>query len=242
MEQYIKHDYMIPPSACDYRGRLSYSGAFGLFMNLATEHAEILGVGLNAMKQRNQFWLTVKTRVVFFDCPAVSEKVDLRTWPEKPGIARCNRSYEIVREGNLLVSGRTEWAVINTETNEIIPAGKIFPQDMSFMPESAIGCRFVRINDNFEEVSPFAEYTVQSGDIDLGGHMNNAAYPRVLFNTFSIDELRRKRISCIDLIFKRPCFEGDHLTFYRKEDNGKTIYRMARGSETVLLGCITENS
>jgi len=76
---------------------------------------------------------------------------------------------------------------------------------------------------------------VRASDIDLGGHMNNAAYPRALFGAFSIAELEAMQFRSIDLIFRAPCYEGDRLTFYKKEGNGGIDLRIARGEETVLL-------
>lgn len=42
----------IGPSICDASGKLSHAEAFGLFMDIASFHAEQIGVGLGAMAQR----------------------------------------------------------------------------------------------------------------------------------------------------------------------------------------------
>ena len=55
----------IGPSICDASGKLSHAEAFGLFMDIASFHAEQIGVGLGAMAQKDLFWLTVKTQVNF---------------------------------------------------------------------------------------------------------------------------------------------------------------------------------
>ena len=238
MEQVFERPYMVAPSVCDFDGRLSIPGAFSLFMDLATEHAERLGVGLSAMQAKNRFWLTVKTRIAFEERPAISEAVRLLTWPEKPGPLRFNRSYELWRGDRRLISGRTEWAVLNTETGALAPSRDIFPEGIDYGRGSALEEGFARVPDRFDG-APFAEYRVRSADIDLGGHMNNAAYPRALFGAFAVRELREKPVRCVDLIFRAPCHEGDLLSFYKKEEDGRFNVRMARGEETVLLGQIT---
>ena len=240
MHQKFEQEILIPPSACDYNGRLGYAGAFAVLMDLATEHAERLGIGLAAMKAKNRFWVTVKTKIVFHERPAVSEAVRLITWPEKPGQVRCNRSYEIRRGDELLISGRTEWAVMNTEANTIAPATDLFPADLDYVEGAAVSEPFARIPARFDGIEPFASYTVRSTDIDLGGHMNNAAYPRALFGAFSTAELAALRVRSIDLIFRAPCYEGEELCFYKKESEGALDLRVARGEETVLLARITE--
>ncbi len=235
MEQVYTRDLLIPPSACDFDGRLSYPGAFSVFMDLATEHAELLGVGLAAMRAKSRFWLTVKTRIVYYDRPSISEAVQLLTWPEKPGPLRFNRSYEMRRDGALLVAGRTEWAVLNTETGALARSTDVLPEGLEYVRGSALDSGYARVPERFEEIAPFCEYRVRATDIDVGGHMNNAAYPRALFSALSSGEIRAQKIRSVDLIFRAPCFEGDTLRFYRNARDGGTDYRMARGGETVLL-------
>ena len=240
MQPIFEQNILIPPSACDYSGRLGYAGAFAVLMDLATEHAEHLGIGLAAMKAKNRFWVTVRTKIIFHERPAVSEAVRLITWPEKPGAVRCNRSYEIRRGDKLLIAGRTEWAVMNTEANAIAPAADLFPADLDYVSGSSVSEPFVRIPARFDGTEPFASYTVRSTDIDLGGHMNNAAYPRALFGAFSAKELEAMQARSIDLIFRAPCYEGEKLDFYKKESEGVTDLRIARGDETVLLARIAK--
>ena len=237
MEQVFERPYMIAPSICDFDGRLSVPGAFSLFMDLATEHAERLGVGLSAMRAKNRFWLTVKTKIIFDERPAISEAVRLLTWPEKPGPLRFNRSYELWHDDRRVIAGRTEWAVLNTESGALAPSQDIFPENLNYVRGSALEESFARVPDRFDG-EPFAEYRVRPTDIDLGSHMNNAAYPRALFGAFSVQALREKPVRCVDLIFRAPCHEGDLLSFYKKEEDGRLDIRMARGEETVLLGRI----
>ncbi|MBR6840134.1 MAG: hypothetical protein IKM82_06040, partial [Oscillospiraceae bacterium] len=146
----------------------------------------------------------------------------------------------IRRGGELLIAGRTEWAVMNTEANTIAPATDLFPPELDYVSVPAVSEPFVRVPARFDGVEPFASYTVRSTDIDLGGHMNNAAYPRALFSAFSIQELEAMQARSIDLIFRAPCYEGEELTFYKKEGEGVTDLRVARGDETVLLARIAK--
>ena len=106
MEQIYEQELFITPSLADARGRLSWPGAFTVCQDLAGIHAEKLGVGLAAMAERQLFWLTVRTKIRILDFPRLGETVTARTWPEKPGALRCNRSFELVRDGEVLVLRR----------------------------------------------------------------------------------------------------------------------------------------
>ena len=239
MQQVFERDFIIPPSACDASGCLSYPGAFSVFMDLATEHAERLGVGLSAMRMKDRFWLTVKTKIVYFERPALSETVRLLTWPEKPGPLRFNRSYELRRGDALLIAGRTEWAVLNTATGALAPSADIMPEGMVYERSSALTESYARIPPRFE-AAPFASYRVRSTDIDLGGHMNNAAYPRALFGVFSSQELAARPIRSVDLAFRAPCYEGEELAISRREDGGVLDFCLSKSEEVRLLARIAE--
>ena len=234
MQQLFERQLDVSPSLADAQGFLSYPGTFALFQDLAAAHAERLGVGLRAMTEKKFFWLTVRTKIVFLSRPALGETVTVRTWPEKPGAVRCNRSYEISRREDVLIRGRTEWAILNTETRGIMPSEGFFPA-LSFDRGPACAEPFARIPDRFEDTEPFSEYRVRSTDIDVGSHMNNAAYLRALFGAFSTRELQSLHLHSVDAVFRAPCFEGETLCLFRKECDDSLDLRMARRDETVLL-------
>ena len=235
MEQIYEQELFITPSLADARGRLSWPGAFTVCQDLAGIHAERLGVGLGAMAEKSLFWLTVRTKIRILGFPRLGETVTARTWPEKPGALRCNRSYEIVRDGEVLVLGRTEWAVMNTETRALTPAAGLFPVDLPFDRGAALSESFARIPDRFEDAEPFAVYRLRSTDIDVGGHMNNAAYLRALFGAFSNRELEALDIRSVDAVFRASCFEGEELAFARRRRDGADEVRISRGEDTILL-------
>ena len=130
--QIYEQELLISPSISDSDGKLGYHNAFGVFMDIAAAHAQMLEIGLYDLAEKDLFWLTVKTQIRFFERPAMMELVTARTWPEPPGKLRGNRSYEIRREGKLLISGKTEWAVINTKTRQLSFMRDIYPSSLTF--------------------------------------------------------------------------------------------------------------
>ena len=77
----MSKEYRICPSLCDHSSRLGIPDTFGLFMDMAAEHAEDLGIGTTFMMREHKFWLTAKTRIKFMRRPYMMEKVRLDTWP-----------------------------------------------------------------------------------------------------------------------------------------------------------------
>ena len=217
MEAKLSRELMILPSACDQEMKLSIPDLFAQFMDIATLHAEQLGVGADAMFARGLFWLTVKTKVHILRRPRMLETVTLSTRPLVPEKVRAIREYRMERDGELLAEGKTEWAVIDTQTGRLCPMAGIFPQGVELAAEPAFPAPFARIRPDFSEAETLGTYTVRATDIDMGGHMNNIAYLRAVLGVLTGDALKTMPQRELEISFRTPCFEGDVLTVRRRQ-------------------------
>lgn len=238
MQGYYERPMTILPSMCDATAKLGVPNTFALFMDLATEHAERLGIGMNGLMKQGLFWLTVRTRIRFIDRPAMTEAVTLRTWPEKPERSRCNRDYAILRGNDIIVEGKTEWMIMNLKTNRLHPVDGVFPDDLELLEDRVLPEPFTRMTDDFDGADSLGVYTVRSTDIDLGGHMNNAAYVRAIAGAFSSKEWREMNIREMEVAFRSPCFEGETLMIQRRETDAGADIRLSRDGKTIVLARI----
>lgn len=207
-------DVTILPSRVDAGGRLSHVHAFDLFMDTATQAAGALGLGWDYLIRKGLFWITVKARICFDERPALLDEVRIVTWPEQPDERRCNRHYELRRDGRTLMRGKTEWAIVGVGDGKPRPMSEVFPADLEFPSDIACPEPFPRIDGPFEE-APFALHKVRSSDIDMARHMNNVAYVRAIVDAFSVAEWERMDVRQIDMIFLHSAREGDALAFRR---------------------------
>ena len=228
----------ILPSMCDASGRLGVPDAFALFMDIATEHAELLGVGMHGLMRKGLFWLTVRTRLRFHRRPALVEQVTAETWPEKPERSRCNRDYRLTQGGETLIEGKTEWMITNLKTGRLFPTDGVFPEDLEIVEDRVLPEPFMRLQDDFEGAEDIGAYTVRSTDIDLGGHMNNAAYVRAIAGAFSTGEWRALDIQEMEVAFRAPCFEGNRLRIQRRRAEEATELRLSCEGKTIVLARI----
>ena len=215
MQARYSRDITILPSQIDAYGYLRPDEAFSLFMEIATEAAGRIGVGMDFLKKRGMFWITVKTKVRFIRRPGILDAVRVSTWPERPGEKRCNRHYEISRDGEPLVVGKTEWAIVSVLTGRPQNLRRLLPDDLEYGDAPACPEPFPMIDENFAE-PPFAEHRVGALDIDMARHMNNVAYVRAIMNCFTVDEWRRMDVRGMDVIFLASAREGDVLRFFRR--------------------------
>lgn len=221
----LTKELTILPSLCDSSAALGVPDTFALFMDIATEHACALGCGLDVLSPRGLFWLTVRTRVRFFRRPKLFERVSLSTWPEMPGKLRTNRDYTIEQNGTLLAAGKTEWTVLDTASGRLHPMADVFSPGDASLPAPVWDEPFTHMPD--EAMEEFACYTVQSTDIDLGGHMNNTAYIRALARLFSCETWQGMHIRELEIAYRAACYEGDTLVWQSRADGDTLLLRAA---------------
>lgn len=217
MEAKLSRELMILPSVCDREMKLSIPDLFAQFMDIATLHAEQLGVGADAMFARGLFWLTVKTKVRVLRRPRMLETVTLSTRPLVPEKVRAIREYRMERDGEMLAEGKTEWAVIETAGGKLCPMAGIFPEGAELAAVPAFPAPFARIKPDFSAAETLGTYTVRATDIDMGGHMNNIAYLRAVLGVLTGDALKAMPQRELEIAFRTPCFEGDVLTARRRQ-------------------------
>ena len=240
MKGYYERALTVLPSMCDAEGKLGVPQTFALFMDLATEHAELLGVGMGGLMKQGLFWLTVRTCIRFYRRPAMVETVTARTWPETPERSRCNRDYAILRGDRIIVAGKTEWMIMNLKTNRLHPVDGVFPADLEILEDKVLPEPFARMTDDFDGADSLGSYTVRSTDIDLGGHMNNAAYARAIAGAFTSEEWQSMRVSEMEIAFRTPCYEGSALQMQRRRTPEGVEVRLSCEGKTVALARIIE--
>lgn len=220
----LEKDLMVLPSQCDDTACLSVNSVFGIFQDLASEHAPLMGMGAPDLAKDGLFWLTVKTKIRLHRRPEMLSMMHAVSWPEQPGKIRCNRYYRLTDEDGLLAEGKTEWAIVHLETNRLVPTAQAYNQTLEHLPDTLLPEPFARIPEDFSDAETLEHYRVRSTDIDLGHHMNNVAYPRVMLGAISAAALREKPVREMDVIFRSPCFEGEMLTLkHRETPNGMEL-------------------
>lgn len=215
MANQLKKEYLVLSSVCDHQSKLGISSTFSLFMDLATEHAAKIDLGSDRLAEYGLFWVTVRTKVRFHRRPAMMTNIQAETWPEAPGKISCNRYY-ILRDGDdVLVEGKSEWAMMELASGRPHRLADVYPADMMHMSDTVCDGMYARVPDVFADAPIWAQYRISSSDIDLGQHMNNAAYLRMVFGAFSCAELDAMQIKEVDINFRLPCLEGEELTLRR---------------------------
>ena len=212
---------LLTPDYCSRSAAMSPLAAFTIFQGIASEHAELIGVGGAAMAKRGEFWLTVHSRVDFYDI-------------------RCFRGYRLTRGEKLIARGRTQWAILGPEKKMLRFEQSGFPEDYPFADHPGLTDEPTRFHDDFTEADLCWTHPVRATDIDMGRHVNNVVYIRLLLDCFPAKTLADGSIRSIEAHYASPCLEGETLGVYcrREADRCRMAVKHADGKPAVLAQVI----
>ncbi|MCL1814475.1 MAG: thioesterase [Treponema sp.] len=182
-------------SNIDQSDTLTMASTFDLFQEAAMNHAEILGVGREAMMQSGNVWILSRLSVFMTRRPRFREKIVIRTWPRNANKLFAVRDYDIhyssdnsgiqggLGHDTALVQGRSGWLVVDIEKRRPLrpqAAVENLPPNEGI---NALPGENLAGNDpppslavrDFSAAGHILRRACYS-DIDYNGHVNNARY------------------------------------------------------------------
>lgn len=236
MESRLDKQMRVQLSMCDNTSKMGILGLFYLVMDMATEHGDDIDLGARVLSPKGLFWVASKTKIKINKMPEMLENITVSTWPETPGRIRCNRFYSVKNREEMLVEGKTEWAIVEKETGKPHRLADVYPEGMEYCPEIVCEAPFAKLSTDFESCTDIVQYTVKSTDIDVSCHMNNVAYIRAALSAFTVKEIEEMNISEIEAVYRMQCFEGEKLSLKeRREDNTVDIGIIKEDGKTAAV-------
>ena len=216
MNNRLEKNIRIPVSLCDHTGHLDIPGFFTIFMDMASEHATDINIGMDNLGEKGLIWLAVKSKFRFYSKPKMFSTVTATTWPAEPARIRADRLYKMEQGGQLIAEGKNEWAIFHPESGKLVKFAEVYPADFIHWDEIVCEGRYAKLKDNFDDAEEIGRYTVASGDLDTSRHMNNVEYLKVIFSAFTSSQLEEMNVTEIDITYKNQCYEGEELVLKRK--------------------------
>lgn len=232
MEPYIEKQYFLSASDTNAEGSVSFSYLTRNIIDIATEHANSLGIGNPSMVEMNAGWILSRITIELFEVPRVNSEYKIKTWIEDFNRHFSTRSFKIYSEdGHTYGFCRTIWLVIDAETHKNLGLSHFnLPEEMILGEKAPIKLQekhfpiFKELTSDAPaksiqaDYAPF-EYTFKYCDLDFYRHVNTVRYVELLLNQFSLKEHDETEVKRIELSFLHEACYGMKTELLRSDSN-----------------------
>lgn len=236
MEIVLTQSYLASAGEVNPEGELALGRLIGNIIDVATRHANSLGIGNATMADMNCGWVLSRLTIEMQRWPRANETYCIRTWIESWNRHFSERSFEICDgEGNTLGWARSIWMVLNTITHTNagtshlnLPAGHTESGKRNPIPRQG--------KHHPIEGEPIGSHPVKYTDMDFYRHVNTLIYSRLVLDTVSLDDFDRNFISRFEMSFMHEGRYGHTLEIRRgdAETDGLVPYSITDGDLPIV--------
>lgn len=190
----------------DLNDNLSAKSILSIFQDIASVHAEEIGLGFKATFEKHLYWVLSRVKFDILKMPKINQTVIVETWPHEKGKIDFDRDMRILsKDGEVLVIGTSKWCVIDVtsrmlqRTDNIAYNGEICP-DVNYCD------RFGKIALPSEDLQQKFSYTVRFSDLDHNKHMNNTNYAALVSSV-----VENKTFTHFEINYLHECKQDDEI-------------------------------
>ena len=189
---------------------------FNYFQEIASLHADNLGIGFNVIGPKHGVALILtRMKVEILKYPLWDEVVIVETWPQMLKRFHFERDFYIKDlNNNILVKATSMWVLIDINTRELRSSDIIAINYPEIITERAIESNLGKIRPTGEKELIYKRI-IGCSDIDMNEHLNNSKYVDFIMDCFSMDTLRKYRARSIQVNYINESFAGDEISLYK---------------------------
>ncbi len=204
---------------------------FNILQDMASEHAQKIDIGYNAVSQKKLMWYLLKYRAEFNQYPVsiydLTVKTEARGWQK----LFAYRDFEITAAGKLLGRVSSMWTIVDAQTGELVSAQTLDNPYMAALEKRDNDLKFEKI-PQITRVDAEKTFEIRYEDIDVNGHANNINYFIWAFETLDYAFRAEKRLKTLDVVFKKEVKYGDLITSQMSRPDENTTIHVIKNAST----------
>lgn len=205
------HKFFLTAGECDAEGRMPLTRVAERIIEVATEHANALGIGYAALIKKNLGWVLSRLSIEMKRFPGINEEYTVTTWIETYNRRFSERNFEFSdASGAVLGYARSVWVPMNFATRTL---GDISEFGANSFPTADLPCPIER-TPRLEAAADAEQeiYTFRYCDLDFNRHVNTVRYIDLILNHWPLEHYDAHTISRFDIIFHQECHFGETVT------------------------------
>jgi len=214
----------------DLNDRLSLKSILNIFQDVASIHAEEIGVGYEKMLKQNLYWVLIRIKIDIVEMPKPNQVVIVETWPHQKGRIDFDRDLKIMDEnGRLLIKGTSKWCIIDTVNRKLQRTDNVNYNGDCIL-EVNYQEKFNKIDIPTDEMLTKFVHTVRFSDLDHNQHMNNTNYANLVESA-----IENKKVSHFEINFVNECLLNDDITVkHLINEDGEYVLGEVKGKTSFI--------
>ena len=231
-------------SRCNGQRCLSLQELVRELIDLATDHANLLGVGYARLAESGMAWVLSRLSVEMEKWPAMHSTYTLTTWVESFSRLFSSRCFELREggeEGPVIGYIRSIWAAIDVASRRPADLSELTPLAEAASARQCPIAPHPRLR--MPEESEERQYTFMATDIDCNRHVTTARYVELILDSLTLDEYDREEIGRFDITFTHEALAGQKATIETARcDDGVLITAIKAAEEEARQFCIARQA
>jgi medium-chain acyl-[acyl-carrier-protein] hydrolase len=218
MEQVWKERFEIKSYCVDFQQILKPSVLLQFFQEAASNHAEQLGGGYQALAEKGLFWVLSRLRTEITRMPGWGETIFCETWPANTEGLQFRRDFLIYdTDHNIIIRAVSGWLLVNS--------ANLRPQRISALGINLSGNDGKRSLDHFPERLNIQTKEISYrkkifyNEIDQNLHVNNSQYLDWVTNCFDLNHFENYSLSAFSIEFLSETHCGDEVVLHIENNN-----------------------
>lgn len=212
-----KIDLEVDVHDVDYNGVARFSSLMKYIQTAAQSQLTSIGLSYDQMKEKNRAFILSRIKIDFSEPLRAYDKITAVSYPCESHGYRFLRCYGLEKDGRLIGRAVSVWALIDIESRGLVKV-EDFELDIELEEPNDLALTRFRLPSALSEVGT---YTVNYGDTDQNGHMNNTRYPDMYSNFLPMDG-RRIRTITINYLNEAP--RGERLRVFMAKEGENLFY------------------
>lgn len=220
MKRTHTHTYHLTAGECDATGHMPITLVAERVIEVATEHANELGIGYTRLKELGIGWVLSRLSIEMYRYPGINDVYSLTTW-----IETINRKFSernmTMHDGQGAVIGhmRTVWVAIDFQKRTMADLSSI--SDVP-LPLGDLPCPIAKHPRLAIPAAGCIEYpyTFRYCDLDFNRHVNTVRYIDLILNRWPLAHYDENMLKRIDVTFSHECYFADTV-LVRAEQEGE---------------------
>lgn len=198
-------------------------------IDIATAHANSLGIGNPAMAHIHAGWVLSRLTIEMTSYPCVNDTYTITTWIESWNRRFSERAFMITCDGHVMGYARSIWMVMDIESRHNVGLShlNLSPDMISARPcpiaRQTRHCQIVPMDTTslpagaIKATAPATPYTFKYCDLDSYRHVNTVRYVTMLLNQFTLADFDATFVDRLELSFLHETRYGMSVRLLRTD-------------------------